>query len=133
MKIAGMASNRGRNLLHVADTEPGGVEFAVVLTNEAGAPVVESAAERGIPTEVVTRGDDTRERHERRILERLEEYDVDLVCLDGYMRILTDEFLDSAPTTLNVHPSLLPSFPGMDAHEQEIGRASCRERVFRAV
>jgi len=118
MKIAGMASNRGRNLLHVADTEPGGVEFAVVLTNEEGASVVEGAAERGIPTEVVTRGDDTREQHERRILERLEEYDVDLVCLDGYMRILTEEFLDAAPTTLNVHPSLLPLFPGMDAHEQ---------------
>ncbi|PSQ42763.1 phosphoribosylglycinamide formyltransferase [Halobacteriales archaeon QS_9_68_42] len=120
MKIAGMASNRGRNLLHMADTEPGDVEFAVVLTNGEGAPVVESAAERGIPTEVVTRGDDTRGQHERRILQRLEGYDVDLVCLDGYMRILTEEFLNSAPTTLNVHPSLLPSFPGMDAHEQAL-------------
>ena len=80
MKIAGMASNRGRNLLHMTDTEPGGAEFAVVLTNEEGAPVLEGAAERGIPTEVVTRGDDTREQHERRILQRLEGYDVDLVC-----------------------------------------------------
>ncbi|WP_254839235.1 phosphoribosylglycinamide formyltransferase [Natronomonas marina] len=119
MKIAGMASNRGRNLLHLADTEPGGVEFAVVLTNEEGAPVLSGAAERGIPTEVVEKDDEEpRERHERRILQRLEGYDVDLVCLDGYMRILTEEFLDDAPTTLNVHPSLLPSFPGMDAHEQ---------------
>ena len=106
-----MASNRGRNLLHMADTEPGGAELAVVLANEEGAPALEGAAERDIPTEVVTRGDDSRERHERRVLRRLEEYDVDLVCLDGYMRILTGEFLDSAPTTLNVHPSLLPSFP----------------------
>ncbi|PSP39779.1 phosphoribosylglycinamide formyltransferase [Halobacteriales archaeon QH_10_70_21] len=119
MRIAGMASNRGRNLLHMADTAPGGAEFAVVLTNRDGAPVLESAAERGIPTEVVTKDDEEpRERHEHRILQRLEGYDVDLVCLDGYMRILTEEFVDEAPTTLNVHPSLLPSFPGMDAHEQ---------------
>jgi phosphoribosylaminoimidazolecarboxamide formyltransferase len=119
MNIAGMASNRGRNLLHVADTQPGGAEFSVVLTNREGAPVIEGAAERGIPTEVVPKSDDeTREQHERRVLQRLEGYDVDIVCLDGYMRILTDEFLDAAPRTLNVHPSLLPSFPGMDAHEQ---------------
>ncbi|MEF8914417.1 bifunctional phosphoribosylaminoimidazolecarboxamide formyltransferase/IMP cyclohydrolase [Natronomonas sp.] len=119
MKIAGMASNRGRNLLHLADAAPGGAEFSVILSNEEGAPVLEDAAERGIPTEVVEKADeDSREEHERRILQRLEGYDVDLVCLDGYMRILTEEFLDEAPTTLNVHPALLPSFPGMDAHEQ---------------
>jgi phosphoribosylaminoimidazolecarboxamide formyltransferase/IMP cyclohydrolase len=119
MRIAGMASNRGRNLMHVADRAPGGAEFAVVLTNREGAPVLESAAERGIPTEVVVRGDEeSREDHEARVLDRLAEYDFDLVCLDGYMRILTGGFLDSVPTTLNVHPSLLPSFPGLDAHEQ---------------
>jgi phosphoribosylaminoimidazolecarboxamide formyltransferase/IMP cyclohydrolase len=119
MRIAGMASNRGRNLMHVADRAPGGAAFEVVLTNREGAPVLESAAERGIPTEVVVRGDDeSREEHEERILDRLEEYDFDLVCLDGYMRVLTEGFLDATPTILNVHPSLLPSFPGMDAHEQ---------------
>jgi phosphoribosylaminoimidazolecarboxamide formyltransferase/IMP cyclohydrolase len=119
MKLAGMASNRGRNLLHMADTVPGGAEFAVVLSNEEGAPVIEGATERGIPTEVVARENgESREEHERRILERLEGYDVDLVCLDGYMRILTETFLEATPRTLNVHPSLLPSFPGMDAHEQ---------------
>jgi phosphoribosylaminoimidazolecarboxamide formyltransferase/IMP cyclohydrolase len=118
LKIAGLASNRGRNLLHIADRAPGGAAFSVVLTNREGAPVLEGASERGIPTEVVERGDDAREAHERRILDRLAAYDVDLVCLDGYMRVLTSAFLDDAPTTLNVHPSLLPSFPGMDAHEQ---------------
>ena len=119
VKIAGLASNRGRNLLHIADRAPGGAELSLVLTNEDGAPVVEGAAERGVPTEVVTREDDeSRESHEQRILDTLEGYDFDLVCLDGYMRILTDEFIDNAPTTLNVHPSLLPAFPGMDAHEQ---------------
>ncbi|SDM15472.1 phosphoribosylaminoimidazolecarboxamide formyltransferase / IMP cyclohydrolase [Halogranum gelatinilyticum] len=119
LKIAGLASNRGRNLLHIADQAPGGAKLSVVLTNEEGAPVLEGASERGIPTEVVTRGDDeSRADHERRVLDRLDSYDFDIVCLDGYMRILTEEFLDDAPTTLNVHPSLLPAFPGMDAHEQ---------------
>ncbi|WP_336338044.1 bifunctional phosphoribosylaminoimidazolecarboxamide formyltransferase/IMP cyclohydrolase [Haloarcula brevis] len=119
MKLAGMASNRGRNLMNIADRTPGGASFAVVLTNDADAPVLEAAAERGIPTEVVERDDDeAREAHEERVLDALSEYDFDLVTLDGYMRVLSETFLDSAPTTLNVHPSLLPNFTGMDAHEQ---------------
>ncbi|MFB6091405.1 MAG: phosphoribosylglycinamide formyltransferase [Haloquadratum sp.] len=118
-KIAGLASNRGRNLRHIDERRPGGAELAVVLSNHEDAPVLDAASERGIPTEVVERGDDeSRESHERRILDALSGYDFDLVCLDGYMRILTATFLDAAPTTLNVHPSLLPSFPGTDAHEQ---------------
>ncbi|MBX0286036.1 bifunctional phosphoribosylaminoimidazolecarboxamide formyltransferase/IMP cyclohydrolase [Haloarcula salinisoli] len=119
MKLAGMASNRGRNLLNIADRAPGGAEFAVVLTNDADAPVLEAAAERGIPTEVVERGDDeSREAHEERVLDALADYDFDLVTLDGYMRILSETFIEGTPTTLNVHPSLLPNFPGMDTHEQ---------------
>ena len=119
MKIAGLASNRGRNLRHIADVAPGGAELSVVLTNREQAPVVAAATERRIPTEVVEREEgESRASHERRILDRLADYDFELVCLDGYMRVLTDEFLDAAPPTLNVHPSLLPSFPGMDAHEQ---------------
>jgi len=119
MQIAGLASNRGRNLMHIAERAPGGAELAVVLTNDADAPVLETAATRAIPTEVVERPPgEPREEHEERILEALSEYEIDLVCLDGYMRILTERFLDSAPTTLNVHPSLLPAFPGMDAHEK---------------
>ncbi|PSP84175.1 phosphoribosylglycinamide formyltransferase [Halobacteriales archaeon QS_1_68_17] len=116
MKLAGMASNRGRNLLNIADLAPGGAELAVVLTNEAGAPVLDAAESRDVPTEVVERGPgESRRDHERRIVDRLDGYEVDLVCLDGYMRILSDAFLDPMPTTLNVHPSLLPAFPGMDA------------------
>jgi len=119
MKLAGLASNRGRNLLHIDEQSPGDAEFAVVLSNHADAPVLDAAEERGIPTEVVEREDDeSRAAHERRVLDALSGYDFELVCLDGYMRVLTEEFLDAAPTTLNVHPSLLPSFPGMDAHEQ---------------
>ena len=116
MKLAGVASNRGRNLLNIATRKPGGAELAVVLTNDANAPVLDAATEREIPTAVVERREnEPRHAHEERIVEALSDYDFDLVCLDGYMRILSDTFLDAMPTTLNVHPSLLPSFPGADA------------------
>jgi phosphoribosylaminoimidazolecarboxamide formyltransferase len=115
-RIAGLASNRGRNLMHVQDLQPGGAELAVVCSNHADAPVLGKARDRGIPAEAVPmREGESRREHERRVLDALERYDVDLVCLDGYMRVLSDTFLDAMPTTLNVHPSLLPSFPGMDA------------------
>ena len=117
--IAGLAGNRGRNLVRIADRAPGGAALSVVLTNDADAPVLDAAAERGIPTEVVEpEENESRAAHERRLLDRLAEYDAELVCLDGYMRVLTDEFVERAPPAFNVHPSLLPAFPGMDAHEQ---------------
>ena len=117
--VAGLASNRGRNLLHIDDRRPGGAELGVVVSNHADAPVLDAAAERGIPTVAVERDDgESRESHERRIVDALAGHEVDLVCLDGYMGILTAEFLTAVPPTLNVHPSLLPSFPGSDAHEQ---------------
>ncbi|MFB6095045.1 MAG: phosphoribosylglycinamide formyltransferase, partial [Halodesulfurarchaeum sp.] len=119
MQFAGMASNRGRNLMHLDDLEPGGAELSVVLTNDADAPVLEKAARRDIPTAVVEQPEDLgRREHERRVLQALEAHEFDLVVLDGYMRILSDTFLEAVPTTINIHPSLLPSFPGMDAHEQ---------------
>ena len=115
-RIAGLASNRGRNLMHVQDLQPGGAELAVVASNHADAPVLEKAEDRGIPSVAVEREDgESRRDHEGRLVDELADYDVDLVCLDGYMRVLSDAFLDEMPTTVNVHPSLLPSFPGMDA------------------
>ncbi|WP_394741277.1 bifunctional phosphoribosylaminoimidazolecarboxamide formyltransferase/IMP cyclohydrolase [Natronococcus roseus] len=115
-RIAGLAGNRGRNLLNVADRRPGGVDLAVVLSYDPEAPVLEAAAERGIATEVVPLEDGVdRREHERAVNEALADYEFDLVCLDGYMRILSETFLEAQPTTLNVHPSLLPAFPGDDA------------------
>jgi phosphoribosylaminoimidazolecarboxamide formyltransferase/IMP cyclohydrolase len=105
--------------MHLADRTPGGADLEVVLTNDADAPVLEKADKRGIPTEVVEREDgESRKDHEQRVVSALEAYDFDLVCLDGYMRILSDTFLNEVPLTLNVHPSLLPAFPGMDSHRQ---------------
>ena len=115
MQIAGMAGNRGRNLLNIADRAPGGAELSVLLATDPEAPALERARERSIPTEVVELGELSRREHERRVLEALEGHEFELVCLDGYMRILSDTFLERAPTTLNVHPSLLPAFPGTDA------------------
>jgi len=119
MKIAGLASNRGRNILHLSETAPGDAELSVVVANHADAPVLAAAEERGIPAIAVEQGDDEpRESHEERILEALADHEFDLVCLDGYMRVLTSTFLDGIDTALNVHPSLLPAFPGFDAHQQ---------------
>ena len=115
MNLAGIAGNRGRNLLNIADRQPGGASVSVILTNSVDAPVLAAAQEREIPTEVVPRNGDSRHDHERRMLDSLSSYECDLVCLDGYMQILSDTFLDSAPPTLNIHPSLLPAFPGADA------------------
>ncbi len=116
VRIAGFASNRGRNLRHIDDLEPGGATLAVIVTNHDDAPVLEAAAERNIPAVAVEqRPDESRRNHERRILDALEEYAFDLVCLDGYMRILSPAMLDALPLTVNVHPSLLPAFKGDDA------------------
>ncbi|UWG47348.1 AICAR transformylase/IMP cyclohydrolase PurH [Halanaeroarchaeum sp. HSR-CO] len=105
--------------MHIQDRRPGGAELGVVLSNDPDAPVLETAEKRDIPTEIVEQTDDMdRFEHERAVLEALSGYDFDLVVLDGYMRILSSTFLDEAPTTINVHPALLPSFPGMNAHEQ---------------
>jgi phosphoribosylaminoimidazolecarboxamide formyltransferase/IMP cyclohydrolase len=118
-RIAGLAGNRGRNLIHIADSAPGGAELAVVLSDDESAPALESAAEQGIPTEAVPHEEgQSRADHERRLLDALADYEYDLVCLDGYMRVLTSTFLDRVGLTLNVHPSLLPAFPGLSVHEQ---------------
>ena len=118
-RIAGIAGNRGRNLVHLADGTPGGAQVAVVVTDDGSAPVLDAAADRELPTEVIERGEnESRESHEHRLLDVLSKYDFDLVCLDGYMRVLTSTFLDGVGLTLNVHPSLLPSFPGLGVHEQ---------------
>lgn len=116
VSILGLASNRGRNLRHIHQHRPGGATISAVVSNNAEAPILDVAADWGVPAIAVERKPaDNRFDHERRILDAVSEFDIDLVCLDGYMRILSSTFLEAMPTTLNVHPSLLPSFPGSDA------------------
>ena len=116
VSILGMAGNRGRNLRNIHRLQPGDATLGAVLSNHADAPILEFAAAHGIPAIAVEQhADESRHEHEQRIVDAVADRDIDLVCLDGYMRVLSETFLDAMPTTLNVHPSLLPAFPGMDA------------------
>ena len=93
----------------------------VVISDQPEAEGLAKAQERGIETLVIQRRDRSREAHDREIVAELEKRQVDLVCLAGYMRILSHEFLKAyRGRILNIHPSLLPSFPGLDAQKQAL-------------
>jgi phosphoribosylglycinamide formyltransferase-1 len=97
-------------------------EAAVVLSNRPKAPGLELAAARGVPTEVVSHKKiRPREEHERAVIEVLRKYEVDLVCLAGYMRLLSPVLVGAFRNRIvNIHPSLLPAFPGLDAQQQAL-------------
>lgn len=96
-------------------------EISVVVSDQANAAGLVRASERGIETLVIERRRRTREEHDQEIVEALQTRNVDLVCLGGYMRILSSEFIDAyRGRILNIHPSLLPSFPGLDAQKQAL-------------
>jgi len=118
-----LISGRGSNLLAIGEAIAAGridATIAVVVSSRAGAPGLERAAAGGIPTAVVTPKDHaSREACDRAIVEVLRAHGVELVCLAGYMRLITPAFVDAFPNAiLNVHPSLLPAFPGLDAQHQ---------------
>ena len=96
-------------------------EIAVVISDKAGARGLELARERGIETLAIERRGRTREEHEREIISTLKERHVDLICLAGYMRLLSPCFIEAfRGRILNIHPSLLPAFPGLDAQRQAL-------------
>jgi phosphoribosylglycinamide formyltransferase-1 len=98
-----------------------GALIAAVISDHADAPGLAHAAERGLKTLAVERKGRTRVEHDREIISALREHRVDLVCLAGYMRLLSAEFIEAFKNRiLNIHPSLLPSFPGLDVHHQAI-------------
>jgi phosphoribosylglycinamide formyltransferase-1 len=117
--IGVLISGRGSNLQALLDAARegrlgGGV--AVVVSNVADAPGLDRARRAGVPAVVVERGGRPREEHDRALLDVLAGHGVHLVCLAGYMRLLSPVFLRAfAGRVLNVHPSLLPAFPGVDA------------------
>ena len=125
MKIGILISGRGSNMVALADAVRSGrlpnAEIAVVISDQQGAAGLARAEERGIETIVVDRRGRTREEHDREIVEALKERQVDLVCLAGYMRLLSHVFLEAyGGRTLNIHPSLLPAFPGLDPQRQAL-------------
>jgi len=118
-----LISGRGSNMLAIGEAIAAGrldATIAVVVSSRAGAPGLERAADGGIPTAVVAPKDHaSREACDRAIVDVLRAHDVELVCLAGYMRLITPAFVEAFPNAiLNVHPSLLPAFPGLDAQHQ---------------
>ena len=96
-------------------------EIGIVIGDKPGAPGLALAAERGIQTLAIERRGRNREEHEQEIIAALREQQVDLICLAGYMRLLSPCFVEAfRGRILNIHPSLLPSFPGLDAQRQAL-------------
>jgi phosphoribosylglycinamide formyltransferase-1 len=125
MNIGILISGRGSNMLALAEAVGGGripeAQIALVLSDQRDAPGLALAAERGLETLVIERRGRTRESHDREIIAALRAYRVELVCLAGYMRLLSATFIETfRGRTLNIHPSLLPAFPGLDAQRQAL-------------
>jgi phosphoribosylglycinamide formyltransferase-1 len=90
-----------------------------VISNRADAPGIETARRRGLEALVIPSKGKDRETHDREVASALRQHNADLICLAGYMRLLSPWFVQQFPRKiLNIHPSLLPSFPGLEAQEQ---------------
>jgi phosphoribosylglycinamide formyltransferase 1 len=118
-----LLSGRGSNFVAIADSIEAGripdARIAVVISNKADAPGVATARQRGLEAVVIPSKSKPREDHDREVAAALKQAGVDLVCLAGYMRLLSPWFVQQFPhRILNIHPSLLPAFPGLEAQEQ---------------
>jgi phosphoribosylglycinamide formyltransferase 1 len=118
-----LLSGRGSNFLAIADSiEQGRItnaRIAVVISNKADAPGIEAARKRGLEALVIPSKGRSRDEHDAEVARELKARNVELVCLAGYMRLLSAAFVQAFPhRILNIHPSLLPSFPGLDAQKQ---------------
>ena len=124
-RVAILISGGGSNMVSLVDSMTGDhpARPAVVLANSADAGGLQKAAERGIATELVDHRDfkGDREAFEKALISVLEPYDPDIVCLAGFMRILTPLFIDAFKgRMLNIHPSLLPKYRGLHTHARAI-------------
>jgi phosphoribosylglycinamide formyltransferase 1 len=118
-----LLSGRGSNFLAIAkaisENRLLGTEIAVVLSNVEDAPGLAAAHALQLPAFAIPSAGRKRAEHDAEIIARLHQHKVDLVCLAGYMRIISPAFVAAFPNRiLNVHPSLLPAFPGLDAQKQ---------------
>ncbi|HVG35861.1 MAG TPA: phosphoribosylglycinamide formyltransferase [Pyrinomonadaceae bacterium] len=124
-RIGILISGRGSNMLALADAVREGripeAEIALVISDQPQAPGLKRAAERGIETLLIERRGRAREEHDREIVAALRAQRVELVCLAGYMRLLSAEFIEAfRGRALNIHPSLLPAFPGLEPQRQAL-------------
>ncbi len=131
MKLGILISGRGSNMVALVDAvasgEIPGSEVAVVISDKADAAGLAKAAERGVETLVIERNGRKREEHDVEIVAALRERGVDLVCLAGYMRLLSPLFVRAFPDRIiNIHPSLLPAYPGLGVHERVLAAGEKR-------
>jgi len=123
-KLGILLSGRGSNFEAIADSIQAGrlpAEIAIVISNRAGAPGLEAARHRRLNAKLILSKGRQREEHDAEVIAALKKAGVDLVCLAGYMRLLSPGFIRAFPNRiLNIHPSLLPAFPGLDAQKQAI-------------
>jgi phosphoribosylglycinamide formyltransferase 1 len=123
-KLGILLSGRGSNFEAIADSVKAGrlqAEIAIVISNRADAAGLESARRRGLNAKLIPSKGRAREEHDGEVIAALKEARVDLVCLAGYMRLLSPEFVRAFPNRiLNIHPSLLPAFPGLEAQKQAL-------------
>src|ERR1700690_1044582 len=118
-----LLSGRGSNFVAIADSIAAGripdARIAVVISNRGDAPGLETARQRGLNALVISSKGKPREEHDREVVSALLDNKIDLICLAGYMRLLSAWFVRQFPAKiLNIHPSLLPSFPGLEAQQQ---------------
>ena len=124
-RIGILISGRGSNMIAIAEAVAAGripnALVAIVISDQAEAAGLAKAKDLGLETLVIERRGRKREEHDREIVAALQERQVDLICLAGYMRILSNVFLDAfRGRILNIHPSLLPLFPGLDPQKQAL-------------
>jgi phosphoribosylglycinamide formyltransferase 1 len=124
-RIGVLLSGRGSNFEALADGVAAGripdAEIVVVISNQPDALGLKRAQERGIPAKMIPSKGLQREAYDRQVVAVLQECKVDLICLAGYMRLLSPYFVAAFPRKiLNIHPSLLPSFPGLEAQKQAL-------------
>ncbi|MBI3476628.1 MAG: phosphoribosylglycinamide formyltransferase [Acidobacteria bacterium] len=118
-----LLSGRGSNFVAIANSIDAGripdARIAIVISNRTDAPGVETARERGLKALVIPSKGKDRQAHDREVVAALQEHAVDVICLAGYMRLLSPWFVQQFPQRiLNIHPSLLPAFPGLEAQHQ---------------
>jgi phosphoribosylglycinamide formyltransferase-1 len=125
MNIGILISGRGTNMVALVDAVESGeipdARVLVVISDKPNAAGLEKARERGVETVVIERRGRKRQEHDAEIVAELKRRDVELVCLAGYMRLLSCDFVNAFPNKIiNIHPSLLPAFPGLDAQRQAL-------------